>query len=180
MIIINILDDVCLFKTKWEALQPVSLSEPNYGISDSLLIRDGIVLGSNCDARSYDAPVALVINGTNSRVNILPRAGRLPQNVQDAIGAGPNLVSYDASTNAPFVNIPYWDFNVNIWEHAANTAVGLVQNVRHPSVQEKLIMVTADGNDSCSRSDPTCGIAAEPMAYFMKDYLKVGSGIKNK
>jgi hypothetical protein len=21
------------------------------------------------------------------------------------------------------------------------------------------------------RSDPTCGIAAEPMAYFMKDYI---------
>ncbi len=67
-----------------------------------------------------------------------------------------------------YINIPADDDNLgNIFEHSANTGVGLAGN-------GTVYMVTFDGNDSCL-FDPRCGINAFSMAYFFKDYLGVAS-----
>jgi hypothetical protein len=50
------------------------------------------------------------------------RGDLLPENTTFAIAAGPNLVSSSSSSNTSFIDIPLDDFNVNIWEHASNTA----------------------------------------------------------
>lgn len=38
---------------------------------------------------------------------------------------GPNLVSFDPATGESYVDIPSDDDNINILEHAANSAVGI-------------------------------------------------------
>ena len=167
-------DNVCRGKSRTEAESPVSASNPNYGVGDALLTVDGQMLANNCNCTSgYNVPVALVINGTASYVEIMSKAGKLPPQVQNAIAAGPNLVSFDGS--ASYINIPRNDENINIWEHAANTAAGLIAAApgSSPLVMQTLVMVTANGHDSCFPTNPTCGITAEPMAYFMKDFIGV-------
>ncbi len=119
-----------------------------------------------------EAPVAFIANGTSSSIQILGMGQQLPLSVGNAIGAGPNLVSWDPRSKQSITYIPDTDFNVNIWAHEANTAVGLIGNAT-TGFYEQVVMVTADGDDGCDRSDPTCGIEAKPMAYFMKDYVKV-------
>lgn len=47
----------------------------------------------------------------------------MPVGVQYAIGAGPNLVSLNVSTGGSYVDIE--GDNVNIIEHASNTALAL-------------------------------------------------------
>ena len=42
-------DDVCVGKTRAEALRNASLDEPDAGVGDSLLVADGHILASNCD-----------------------------------------------------------------------------------------------------------------------------------
>eukprot|EP01125_Pyxidicula_operculata_P006852 TRINITY_DN2351_c0_g1_i2.p1 TRINITY_DN2351_c0_g1~~TRINITY_DN2351_c0_g1_i2.p1 ORF type:complete len:280 (+),score=87.57 TRINITY_DN2351_c0_g1_i2:560-1399(+) len=169
------IDDVCILKSRYDAQQPPSLSQPDYGVSDSLLIINGTLYGTNCNLPGYEVPVALVINGTSSNFQILSMGQQLdPKVVKNAIAAGPNLVSLDTSgsTPSPYVNIPWDDFNVNIWEHAANTAVGLKSSSGSVSKVDRIVLVTADGDDNCASSDPSCGIEAEPMAYYMKDFIK--------
>lgn len=48
----HFLDDVCFFKTRADALQPPSAAHPNYGLGDTLVIRDGVLLSSNCGERA--------------------------------------------------------------------------------------------------------------------------------
>lgn len=202
----SFIDDVCRWKTRKEAETPVSDSNPNYGVGDCLLIVDGQVLSNNCNfTRGYNVPTALVLNGTSSYIINMNKAGKLPSSVQNAIGSGPNLVSWSSSSNSTYANVPSDDENVNKYSHAANTAVGLIapSPATDPNFVETLVLVTADGHDGCkyacgrvhvrvrwrgrsidSRNvarhvcahrftDPTCGITAEPMAFFMKDFLKV-------
>ena len=64
--------------------------------------------------------------GTFSTIEVLHRGEQVADAVQTAIGAGPNLVSFDASQGSSYVDIPSDDDNINILEHAANSAVGLV------------------------------------------------------
>lgn len=64
--------------------------------------------------------------GAASTIEVLHRGEPVADSIQSAIGAGPNLVSFDASTGTSYVDIPSDDDNINILEHAANSAVGLV------------------------------------------------------
>ena len=73
-----------------------------------------------------DAANAAAIIGAASTIEVLHRGDPVADSVQTAIGAGPNLVSIDASTGSSYVDIPSDDDNINILEHAANSAVGLV------------------------------------------------------
>jgi len=166
----SFIDDVCFFKTRYDAQQPVSLDEPDYGVGDCLLKVDGKVISSNCDLPGYDAPAVLTMASTNSSIFLMERGGRLGPEYPDAIAAGPLLVDY---VNGESVyGIPWWDTNVNRWAHSSNTAIGLLGV---PGAYHTLVMVVTDGSDSCSRWDQTCGIEAEPMAYFMKD--KIGAAV---
>ena len=128
----------------------------------------------NCDALGYARPTTLVIDGPRSDIVIQGRGDPAPAGAMNAIGAGPNLVSYDETIGA-YVNIPADDHNVNIVEHAANTAVGLRRIVGPDgeSIVTGLVLVTADGRDGCPETDATCGIDAYRMAYFMRDALNV-------
>lgn len=117
-------------------------------------------------------PVAFVCNGPKSYIQMLGMGEQLPLSVGNAIAAGPNLVKWDKETKTSVVYIPPSDFNFNIWEHSSNTAVGLRTDSTN-SVATEAVFVVSDGRDSCSRKDPTCGMEAIPMAYFMKDFLKV-------
>merc|ERR1711920_449719 len=56
----------------------------------------------------------------------------------------------------------------------ANTAVGLRKS---PQGSQELLLVTADGKHGCPRSDTTCGIDAEALAFFMKTHLHVDSAM---
>ncbi len=57
-------------------------------------------------------------------------------------------------------------------EHAANTAVALRMGTDGKTATE-LLMITADGHDGASALDPTSGINAHQMAYFLRDVLHV-------
>ncbi len=71
----------------------------------------------------------------------MSRGELLPSQVENAIAAGPNLVSYAAGFGS-YVNIPEDDYNVNsnaqhslaqsdatVWGHTSNTGVGLSGSV---------------------------------------------------
>lgn len=165
----HFIDDVCFFKTRAQAEQPVSAEHANYGAGDGLVMRDGTLLSSNCDCIGYDVPALLVMNGTNSKVVLQTRGAKAIPGLVDGIAAGPNLVSED-SNGKPYVNIPSHDHNVNIKEHSANTVVVLRRDPTGKFMQE-MLFVTADGHDGCPSSDVTCGIDAPHMAYFSLDYL---------
>lgn len=47
-------------------------------------------------------------------------AGKLPAGVLNAIGAGPNFLTYDAARNTTIIDIPA-NSTINVFEHAANT-----------------------------------------------------------
>lgn len=172
----SFIDDVCFGKTRKDAEQPVSLASPNYGIGDGLTIVNGTVLSSNCDLPGYNVPVALIANGTSSQIVIMSKGQRLPNTVANAIAAGPNLVSYNSTSKSSFVDIPQDDYNVNIWGHGADTAIGLVLNEATPSsssslLSKTLLMATVDGHNGCHVKDATCGIFPRPLGFFMKDFL---------
>jgi len=88
--------------------------------------------------------------------------------VQWAIGAGPNLVSYDAAKNASFVDIQ--GDNVNIVEHASNTGLALRG--------AEFMLVTFDGEDGCTEYKPTCGINSHQFAAFLLDHLDVHTAME--
>ena len=76
---------------------------------------DGVFGGINCDKFGYSKPTALVLNGTYSYIEILNRGEQVNDSILTAIAAGPNLVSYNATTNAGFVDILKDDDNINIY-----------------------------------------------------------------
>lgn len=170
-------DDVCLGKLRSDALRQASDVDPNAGVSDNLMLRDGQVLGSNCNKLLNSRPTALILkelNGSQStlpRIVVMDRGSRLPDTVQDAIASGPNLVSLGPD-HAPHVDIV--GDNVNIVEYNSNTGIGLRKS-QHGS--EELLLVTIDGHHGCPRKDTTCGIDAEGLAFFMKTYLGVHSAM---
>ena len=61
------------------------------------------------------------LDGTKSSIAVLYRGETVADDVQNALGAGPNLVSFNASTGASYVDIPADDDNIN----------RLVYEVRH-------------------------------------------------
>lgn len=101
---------------------------------------------------------------------MLQRGESVSASITNAIAAGPNLVSFDTSTNSAFIDIPTDDDNINIYEHAANTAVGLVYDANLSA--KTLWLVTTDGSDECGPKDYTCGLNSLNLASLMKDYFK--------
>ena len=118
----DFVDDVCWGKLRRDALHNVSLSDPNAGIGDGLTIMEGRYVSSNCDKHGNSKPVAAVLDYPPHFVK-LERAGRLPDGVKWAIAAGPNLVSRNASSGIS--NIDIEGDNINILEHASNTALAI-------------------------------------------------------
>jgi hypothetical protein len=118
----------------------------------------------------------MTLNGPASRFDVLYRGQQPPQGTAlDAMSAGPNLVSTNASGS--YVNIPADDDNIgNILEHAANTGVGLIQDPSTPGTATA-VLVTTDGYDGCNPFDATCGTNAFTLAYFFKDYLNATSAM---
>jgi hypothetical protein len=161
-------DGVCIGKGASDAKQAPSLTAPNNGITDGTTVVGGKLLGSNCDCPGFSRPVILTIDGVNSRFDVLTRGAEPPEGLaKDAVGAGPNLVSANASGS--YVDIPSDDDNIgNILEHAANTGVGL-----RPTAAGgvEALLVTTDGYDGCGLLNSTCGTNAFSLAYLFKDYF---------
>lgn len=152
-------DDVCWGKTRSDANSPVSTENANAGIGDGLVKVDGKVISNNCNCPGYSRPAVLVLDDANSHIEVLHRGETVAPEVQNAIAAGPNLVSFNVSDGTSFIDIPADDDNINILEHAANTAVG-VQLVQEKGVTKatKIFLVTTDGSDECGPKDITCGL----------------------
>jgi hypothetical protein len=166
-------DDVCREKLRKEANLPANPFTPNTGVSDGLIKVDGKVLGNNCNCTGYSRPAVAILDGKNSAIQVLHRGETVERKVQNAIGAGPNLVSYDSTTGQSFIDIPSDDDNINILEHAANTALAFIFDESNPSVVTKTLLVTTDGSDECGPFQEGCGLNAKNFASFLKDYLKV-------
>ena len=163
-------DNVCLGKLKKIALLPVTTVSPNHGVSDGAIVRNGKVLGSNCDCLGENRVAVLSVNGTNSRIDVLLKRGDPPPfGIQfDAIGAGPNLIT---KSN---IAIPPHDQNfANVYEHSANTGVGF----RTTFQTREVVMITTDGHDGCKINDTTCGMNAFTLAYLMRDAFQCDSAM---
>ena len=169
----DFLDDVCFGKSRRDALANVSLSDPNTGIGDGLTIMRGRYVSSNCDKIGNSKPVAAVLDYPPRFVK-MERAQRLPPGIEWAIAAGPNLVSRNASTGESRVDIE--GDNVNILEHASNTALGIRAHGRNRT--QEFLLVTFDGIDGCVEYKPTCGVNSWQFASFMLDYLKVETAME--
>lgn len=174
------IDDVCRGKTRNEANHPASSENPNYGVSDGLIKVDGKILGSNCDCSGFSRPAILAIDGEQSTIDVVHRAESVSDDVNNAIGAGPNLVSFNATSGESYIDIPSDDDNINILEHAANTAVGVIYSQQNKRLQSsgtvkgdtgKMIFVTTDGSDECGPKDITCGLNSKDLASLMKDHF---------
>ena len=114
-------DDVCQTKVRKEAEHPASRVEPNFGIHDGTVKISGLTVGSNCDCPGYSRPAVISNMGTNSdwEISVMQRGEQPANNVYSALGAGPNLVSFNSTTKTSFIDIPADDDNINIHEHAA-------------------------------------------------------------
>ena len=152
-------DDVCVGKTRKDALRNASEYDPDAGVGDSLTIIDGAYASSNCDNLGNSEPAAMILDAPPSILK-LPRGGRLPAGVQNAIGAGPNLVSVDNQTGASYVDV--FGDNINIVEHASNTAIAL-KPAAGAGAGTHLYLVTFDGEDGCTEYNPKCGVNAHQV-----------------
>jgi len=169
-------DDVCLGKTRSDASQAVSTSNPQFGTGDTLVKINNQILSRNCESALYAVPIALVMNGTATMLQRLPPAGEVANSVQNAICASPNLVSFNWQTRQSYVDIPAGDFNPNILQHAANTGVGIVFDIEK-NISQSLYLVTVDGHDNGNDFQPTSGIDAHEFAHFFKYYLGVSQAM---
>ncbi len=107
-------------------------------------------------------------DGFDSNIWTLHRGETAPESVQNAIGAGPNLVSYNATSKESYVDIPKDDDNINILEFAANTAIGVKLNTETGKATH-ILLITTDGSDECGPSDPSCGLNMYTLGGLMKD-----------
>lgn len=65
------IDDVCWFKSREEALAPVSKDNVNNGIGDGLIKIDGVVYSNNCNCTGFSRPAVMSFEGENSNVQVL-------------------------------------------------------------------------------------------------------------
>ena len=190
------IDDVCRGKLRAEANKPANPLFPNFGLSDGLVKIDGKLVGNNCNCTGYSRPAILILNDDRSTINVVHRAEGVEPTVRNAISAGPNLVSYNVTDGSSYVDIPSDDDNINILEHAANTAVGirltedkvtkrtftcltlwsLLIIVFQTSFTElkasSMFFLTTDGSDECGPRDIYCGLNSRDLASLMKDQYK--------
>mmetsp|Transcript_2879 Transcript_2879/g.6065 ORF Transcript_2879/g.6065 Transcript_2879/m.6065 type:complete len:327 (-) Transcript_2879:155-1135(-) len=167
-------DDVCRGKKRSEAEHEAG-EDANWGLHDGLIKVDSEVLGSNCDCKGFSRPAVVSTSTTDMGdygIEVLQRGEQGSADIVYGLGAGPNLVSFNASTGESYVDIPADDDNINIHEHAANSAVGLVLDpVTGKAVT--MLLVTTDGSDECGRLDPSCGITATNLAQLLKEHFLV-------
>lgn len=168
------IDDVCRGKTRKEANTPVSADNVNNGVSDGLVKIDGKVVGNSCDCKGYSRPAVLEIDSVDSTIAVVHRGETAESTVQNAIAAGPNLVSFNSSTGESYIDIPSDDDNINILEHAANTAVGIL---RTDGKARTMIIATTDGSDECGPKDITCGLNSKDLASLMKDHFQTAQAM---
>lgn len=164
-------DNVCKGKTRAEAEQPASSENPNFGIGDGLVKVDGVVYSNNCNCTGYSRPAVLKIDGTNTGIEVLHRGETVSADVENAFAAGPNLVSYDATTGKSYVDIPDDDDNINRLVYEATTAVGvqLASEGGGKTVAKSMTLVTTDGSDSCLPNEHYCGLIAPRLASLMSE-----------
>jgi hypothetical protein len=172
-------DNVCRGKTRDEAEHDVSSDNVNYGISDGLIKANGVVLGNNCNCSGYSRPAVLKIDGSNSDIDVLYRGETVDDSVPHAIGAGPNLLSYDVTLGESYVDIPSDDDNINKFVYEATAAVGIVlesqvagSEVQPPATE--MVLITTDGSDSCMPNEPYCGLVSPNLASLMKEVFNCG------
>lgn len=113
-------DDVCRGKLRAEANKPANPKFVNFGVSDGLIKIDGRVFGNNCDCKGFSRPAILVLENDQSHIDVVYRGETVGKEVHNAIGAGPNLVSYNSTSGETFVDIKSDDDNINILEHAVS------------------------------------------------------------
>jgi len=162
-------DDVCRGKTRKQAETPVDdcTAHPDNGLHDGSLIVDGKSVGCNCNNWGYSRPALMATTEGNSEWNIkvMSRGEQAAAGVKFALAAGPNLVSYDPVTGQSKVDIPDGEDNINRFEHAAQTAVGI--NFASAGVANKITMVTTDGCEYSSK----CGVADPNLALLMQQHF---------
>lgn len=165
-------DNVCRGKRREEAEKPADPSHPNYGVGDGVVIVDGVLKSSNCNCTGNSRPAVMLLNGDESAIEVLQRGESPAPGVPNALGAGPNLVSWNASAGAAFVDIPKDDDNVNRVVREAATAAGLVQHMDDATgklVASAAVLVTTDGSDSCHVWEEWCGLQLKHLATLMRD-----------
>ena len=162
------IDDVCWFKSREEANSPVSKDHVNNGVGDGLIKVDGVVYSNNCNCTGFSRPTVMTFDGENTTIEVLHRGETVADSVQTAIGAGPNLVSYNATSKEAYVNIPADDDNINLLEFAANTAVAVKLDTETGKATH-ILLVTTDGSDECGPTDPSCGLNMQTLAGMLKD-----------
>lgn len=165
-------DDVCWFKSKAEALSPPSKDNVNNGVGDGLIRIDGVTYSNKCNCHGFSRPAIMSFEGENTNIKVLHRGETVGDEVQNAIGAGPNLVSYNATTKTSYVDIPADDDNINNLEYAANTAVAAKLDTETGKATH-ILLVTTDGSDECGPSDPSCGLNMETLGGLLKDQYGV-------
>jgi hypothetical protein len=67
------IDDVCLFKTKTEALSPPSKNNVNNGVGDGLITIDGVTYSYNCNCHGFSRPAVMSFQGPDTNIKVLQR-----------------------------------------------------------------------------------------------------------
>lgn len=169
---------MCRGKTRDEAEHAVSSDNVNYGIGDGLIKANGVVYANNCNCSGYSRPAVLKIDKTASDIDVLYRGETVDDSVAHAIGAGPNLVSYNADTGESYVDVPKDDDNVNKLVYEATAAVGLVLSAQSEAGQQpastEMVLVTTDGSDACMPNEPYCGLVSPNLGSLMREVFHCG------
>ena len=141
------IDDVCRGKWRSDAEKPASAEHVNYGLHDGTVLIDKQALGYNCDCWGYSRPVEVQTTGGNSAWTLKQRTRgqQVDADATDALAGGPNLVSYSAEKGA-FIDIPEGEDNINRFEHAAQTAVGINFDGAGKSIKMTMVAVDGDGD----------------------------------
>jgi len=162
-------DNVCKGKTRSEAETPADYAtNPNFGIGDGLIKVDGKVYSNNCNCFGYSRPAVIKLDGQKTDIEVLHRGETVDDSVQNALGAGPNLLSYNSTTEEAYVDIPSDDDNINRVVYEATASVGFNIDPKSGLVTS-LVMVETDGSDDCLPNQDWCGIFAKDLASLLKE-----------
>ncbi len=114
----------------------------------------------------------MILDGEDSTIQVKHRGETVDADKKNAIGAGPNLVSYNPITKTGYVDIPADDDNINIIEYAANTAAAVRLNTETGKATQ-ILLVTTDGSDECGPTDPSCGLNMQGLGELLQQQYGV-------
>lgn len=129
---------------------------------------DGTVYSNNCDCFGYSRPAVIELDGVNTKIEVLHRGETVDDSVKNALGAGPNLLSFNATTGEAYVDVPSDDDNINKVVYEATASVGLNLDPKTGLVTS-LVMVETDGSDDCLPNQDWCGIFAKDLGALHKE-----------